>query len=181
MTIQISTATEMYIQVLMHVLNCTFFYLHVQCTWLKTLALSKCRRKLQQYFPVEMSITWSFYPPWDIFNIFGKAVFCLIIYWKTYCDQASVQGCCLRKNFGSPLSSLNRKLGARATFFSSPLGFKFPEKCLFASFSQRKLFAYSRWTHVLCFHFKSAKWAGNSVIPSLEVGIEGYCHQNHKF
>ena len=103
-----------------------------------------------------MSITWSFYPPWDIFNIFGKEEFCLIIYRKTYCDQAPVQGCCLRQCFGSPLSSLNRKLGARATFFSSPLGFKFPEKCLFASFSQQKLFAYSRWTRFM-FSFQKCK------------------------
>lgn len=50
--------------------------------------------------------------------------------------------------------------------------FKFLAKCLFVYFYQWKFFADGRQTLILHFHFKNAKCTVNSVIPSLEVGIE---------
>ena len=58
---------------------------------------------------------------------------------------------------------------------------EFPEKRLFVYFYQQKFFAYSQRTHVLRFHFKSIKWAGNSVVPSLEVGKEAIAIRNISF
>ena len=90
------------------------------------------------------------------------------------------QGCYLRKFFGSPShisrSQLIDKLlvsrCSKLDFASkwTRLSFEFPEKCLFVCFYQQEFFAYGWRTHVL-FSFQKRKWAGNSVIHSLEVGI----------
>ena len=93
----------------------------------------------------------------------------------------TIQGCCLRQFLRALWAPKNhKKLGACATFLGVPPlinnsnlicpSFKFPKKCLFVY--QWKFFAYRWRTQVLHFCLKSAKRAGNSVVPTWEVGIE---------